>query len=177
MSFFLRKLPHRTEDQIRARLRKLEIELWQGSYTLRDAIKATGYAKYQLLRARKALGQVWIGQLRKHVTPGRSRMPYRITGEQLDELTKYLGEDEPTFITRAGFEQPCWADRHERCRNCGTNGSEFMERHAANGLCRRCYYEPRCLGCGGRIWTLRALVYKAQKFRARRRRESKEGTP
>lgn len=176
LGFILRKLPHRTEDQVRARLRVLKIRLWQGTYTLRDAVKATGYAKYQLLRARDALGQTWMGQDKRHATPGRSGMVYRITGEQLDAMTDYLAHGEPTFITRAGFEQPCWADKHERCTKCSKNGSAFMERHVASGLCRRCYYEPRCPKCGGREWTLRALVFKAQKFRARKRRKPKGTT-
>lgn len=172
LGYIFRKLPHRTEDQIRARLRVLGIKMWQGTYTLRGAITATGYAKHQLLRARKALSQTWIGQLRRHRAPGRSAAVYRITGDQLDELTEYLGKHEPTFITRAGFEQPRWADEHERCAKCETNGSRYMQRHAAKGLCRRCYYEPRCPKCGGREWTLRALLFRAQKFRARKRRES-----
>lgn len=167
------KLPHRTEEQVRARLRVLGIQMWQGTYTLRAAIKATGYAKHQLLRAREALKQTWIGQFKKHRAPGRTAMAYRITGDQLDELTEYLGKHEPTFITRAGFERHCWADGHERCTKCGTNGSGYMQRHAARGLCRKCYYEPRCPRCGGREWTLRALLFRAQKFRARKRRESK----
>ena len=175
--YILRKLPHRTEEQIRARLRVLGIKQWQGTYTLRAAIKSTGYAKHQLLRAREALGQTWIGQLKRHRAPGRSGMVYRITGDQLDELTEYLGKQEPTFTTRAGFQQHCWADGHERCTKCGTNGSGYMQRHAAKGLCRKCYYEPRCPKCGGREWTLRALMFRAQKFRARKRREAKKETP
>ena len=177
LGFILRKLPHRTEDQIYARLRTLGITLWQGTYTLRDAIRATGYAKYQLLRAREALGQTWIGQSRKHWVPGRSGSVYRITGEQLDALTEYLGRLEPTFVARSGLQRHCWADGHERCAKCGTNGSGYMERHTANGLCRRCYYEPRCPDCGAREWTLRALLFRAQKFRARKRRESKGESP
>lgn len=177
LGYVLRKLPHRTEEQVRSRLRVLGIKQWQGTYTLRDAIKATGYAKYQLLRAREALEQTWMGEDKRHCSPGRSRMVYRITGDQLDALTKYLGEDEPTFVTRAGFQQHCWSDKHERCTKCGTNGSGYMQRHAARGLCRTCYYEPRCPKCGGREWTLRALQFRAQKFRARKRREAKGAKP
>ena len=106
-------------DAVVSKARRLygSSSLTRGAYTLRGAVRSTGYDVKQLRRAQSALRQKW-----KRTSPRGSFLIYE---EQLEELVSWLKTD-------------YWSGQHRLycCLWCDTENRP----HYSLGLCRRCYY-------------------------------------
>jgi hypothetical protein len=132
-----KQLPHRSEEAIKKRCYRLGFALFQGSWTLQRVCRETGYNWKQILRAKKALKQVWP----------RKRHKYLIGGDKVDALVEYLSDEPAPYRGRdrhgrATFRRT-WARNHDKCRRCGTDGIKTTQRHAGWGLCLLCYRTAR----------------------------------
>jgi len=58
--------------------------------------------------------------------------------DQLDAILAHLNRPTP-FVSSTGMGAHAWSREHDHCIQCGTNGIDPQERHAARGLCLRCH--------------------------------------
>jgi hypothetical protein len=105
----------------------------QGYTTLGHVIREYGRSGPTYLKAAK--------ELRLHprtyqTTSGRTWTLF--TDEQLDAILDHLNRPTP-FVTQGGMGAHQWSRDHNQCRNCGTDGTEPQQRHAARGLCLSCH--------------------------------------
>jgi hypothetical protein len=94
----------------------------RGSYSLEEAMAETGYARTQLRRAAKALGQRWV-----RTAKGGN---FLISAEQLEDMSGWLARD-------------YWSKPLElyACVQCGTE----TRPHHRSGCCEPCYHRLRRL--------------------------------
>jgi hypothetical protein len=87
------KLMGRTPASVFKKIQALNMRTRANVYSMESAAKATGYDKYQLMRARQALGQKW--RLTTYRTKGKKgRMQrYTIMPDQLEKMCEYLKTD------------------------------------------------------------------------------------
>jgi len=108
-----------------------------GWTTLNALVEWHGRCSETYLRAIKELGL----KTKTHHTAG-GRTWHLISDEQVDAILEHLGRP-ALFLTQAGAPAQRWARDFDCCINCGTNGTEYQERHGGQGLCVSCHQKWR----------------------------------
>ena len=129
-------LSRRNRVAIERRCYELGYTPTQGTYTRARIERETGYDWRQIRRARDATGQVW----KRYGT-----RKYMISFDQVQEIIEYLKN-----------EKRKWARHYnlDRCVKCNGTGDGDREKHAGEGMCKRCYDARR----HARAWVVRAFI-------------------
>lgn len=87
----------RSKAEITYKLRHLKLHTRTEVYSQWRAWKATGYHPYQLNRAKRALGQIWMREIFRRRKGARPKVRFTITQKQLDALCEYMKTDHLKF--------------------------------------------------------------------------------
>ena len=124
-----KQLPGRSLEAIKRQALRLGHPLYQGTVTLNQIIRETGYNWKQLERAKEALNQHWMR------ATGRGRSRFLIKGEQLIELIEYLKREPYPFTSRFGSPRLTWSRYHKICLGCSSTNRP----HYGHGYCEACW--------------------------------------
>jgi hypothetical protein len=115
-----KRLPGRTRSSIETKCNQLGYCATQGSFSRADIERDTGYDWRQIKRARTALRQEWKRY---------GKRKFIVTEDQRDDIVEYLKEETNKWCKKYNLDG---------CINCGATGTATKERHAGDGLCKKC---------------------------------------
>jgi hypothetical protein len=109
----------------------------QGWTTINALIEEHGHGQETYIKAARELGI----KPKLHKT-AKGRLWRLFTDEQVDRILEHLERPTP-FLTQGGMPAHRWARGFDCCLYCGTDGTEYQQRHGGNGLCVSCHQRWR----------------------------------